>query len=137
MPKASSPEALRRMNRQKRADTKPELAIRKLVHAGGLRYRVDASLPILGIRRRADLLFPKAKVAVFVDGCFWHACPVHGTEPKSNSEWWAEKLAANVARDRDTDHRLEELGWNVVRVWEHDDAIEAAAKVATAVIQSS
>lgn len=121
------------MQRQKRAGTKPELMIRKLLHARGLRYRVDAPLPIKGIRRRADLLFTKKQVAVFVDGCYWHACPVHGTNPKSNDAWWADKLKGNVQRDRDTDRRLHELGWKVVRIWEHDDPVEAAERVEAAV----
>lgn len=125
------------MKRQKRADTKPELAIRKLIHARGLRYRVDASVPTVGVRRRADMLFTRAKVAVFVDGCYWHVCPIHGTRPKANAEWWAEKFAGNVERDRDTDRRLEELGWKVVRIWEHEDPAEAADRVAAAVRQSS
>lgn len=117
------------MQDQKRAGTKPELALRKLLHARGLRYRVDAALPIKGIRRRADLLFTKAQVAIFVDGCYWHACPIHGTKPKSNAAWWADKLEANVLRDRDTDRRLTELGWTVVRVWEHEDPMEAATRI--------
>ncbi len=117
------------MRRQKRCGTKPELALRKLLHARGLRYRVDAPLPIEDIRRRADLLFTKKHVAVFVDGCYWHACPIHGTKPKANGAWWAEKLIANVERDRDTDRRLRDLGWEVVRVWEHEDPAEAADRV--------
>ncbi|MFC7360956.1 very short patch repair endonuclease [Nocardioides astragali] len=133
MPKASSPEYLRRMQRQKRVGTKPELALRRLLHARGLRYRVDAALPIKGVRRRADILFTKRRVAVFVDGCYWHACPTHGTEPKSNGAWWAEKLEANVLRDRDTDRRLAELGWEVVRIWEHEDPEQAAKRVEAAV----
>jgi DNA mismatch endonuclease (patch repair protein) len=107
VPPASSPEALQRMRRQRRADTAPELAIRRLVHARGLRYKIDAALPLRGVRRRADMLFSRARVAVFVDGCYWHACPIHGTKPKANASWWAEKLAANVGRDRDTDHTFE------------------------------
>lgn len=85
-----------------------------------------------GLRRRADLVFPRRRVAVYVDGCFWHSCPQHATHPKNNAQWWAEKLAANVARDRDTDERLETDGWSVVRVWEHEPAGSAADKVQTA-----
>src|SRR4051794_25952672 len=121
MPTASSPAALRRMQRQKRAGTKPELALRRLLHSRGMRYRVDAPLPIEGVRRRADLLFTKKRVAVFVDGCYWHACPIHGTRSISNGAWWADKLETNVQRDRDTDRLLQELGWAVVRIWEHED----------------
>lgn len=117
-----------RMSEQRRADTAPELAIRKLVHAVGLRYRVDAPLPGMP-RRRADMLFRRARMAVFVDGCFWHRCPVHFIPPKSNSVWWAAKLAANVERDRDTDRHLEELGWRSLRIWEHEDPLVGAQAV--------
>ena len=78
-------------------------------------------------------MFPRARVAVFVDGCFWHRCPDHATAPRNNGAWWDAKLAANVARDADTDHRLAEAGWVVVRIWEHEDAEAAAARVAAAV----
>lgn len=126
MPRASSPQALRRMQSQRRASTDPELAIRRLVHAAGLRYRVDAPLPLPGLRRRADLLFSRARIAVFVDGCYWHSCPQHATTPKANAAWWAAKLAGNVARDRDTDQRMFEAGWTVIRIWEHEDPADAA-----------
>ena len=113
------------------------MAVRRLLHAQGLRYRVDAPLPIEGVRRRADLLFTRAKIAVFVDGCYWHACPVHGTAPKANREWWSDKLSVNVARDRDTDVRLQELGWTALRIWEHEDPAHAAARVAAAISASN
>src|SRR5947208_16825525 len=103
-PAASSAEALRRLANQRRRDTRPEMAIRRLVHARSMRYRVDAALP--GMRRRADLLFTSSRVAVFVDGCFWHGCPEHGTMSKNNAAWWAKKIDANVERDRDTAQRL-------------------------------
>jgi DNA mismatch endonuclease (patch repair protein) len=118
------------MVRQRRRDTEPEIAIRRLLFAQGFRYRVDAALP--GMRRRADLLFRAARVAVFIDGCFWHGCPEHGTRPKSNADWWAEKIERNVQRDRDTDQRLVTGGWTVVRVWEHESPDGAARKVAEA-----
>jgi DNA mismatch endonuclease (patch repair protein) len=90
-----------------------------------MRYRVDAT--ILGsIRRRPDIVFPRARVAVFVDGCFWHGCPDHATWPKSNEAFWREKIATNKLRDRDTDQRLSDAGWLVMRVWEHEDADGAA-----------
>jgi len=130
VPEASSPAALARMKGQRQAGTKPELAIRQILHARGMRYRVDAPLPIPGLRRRADLLFAGPKVAVFVDGCYWHACPLHGTSPKANAEWWSAKLTANVERDRDTDRRMTELGWTVVRIWEHEDPESASMRVA-------
>jgi DNA mismatch endonuclease (patch repair protein) len=119
-----------RMSRQARVGTNPELALRRELHRRGLRYRVDMRLDLDGLRRRrADLVFPRRRVAVFVDGCFWHVCPTHGTAPKANASWWAEKLAGNVARDRDTDARLVAAGWTAVRVWEHEDATEAADRV--------
>ncbi|QGN34466.1 DNA mismatch endonuclease Vsr [Microlunatus sp. Gsoil 973] len=120
------------MSRQRTRDTAGEWALRRLLHARGLRYRVDAVLPGLH-RRRADILFPRQKVAVFVDGCFWHSCPEHKTEPKSNAAWWATKLARNVERDRETDMHLAELGWKVVRIWEHEDPGCAADRVVAAV----
>lgn len=113
-------------------DTPAELALRRVLHSKGLRYRVDVR-PESGLRRRADIVFSRARVAVFVDGCFWHACPDHGTSSKSNAEWWREKLRTNVARDRDTDERLRSAGWIVVRVWEHEDPVAAAAAIAEVV----
>lgn len=120
-----------RMARQRRAGTAPETALRTELHRRGLRYFVDRA-PLPGLRRRADLVFPRRKVAVYVDGCFWHCCPEHATYPKNNAEWWAEKLAGNVARDRDTDARLAAAGWLVVRVWEHEDSVAAADRVQSA-----
>jgi DNA mismatch endonuclease (patch repair protein) len=114
-----------------RRDTPCELALRSAVHRLGLRFRVDWPLP--GTRRRADLAFVTAHVAVFVDGCFWHGCPVHATWPKANAAWWRAKLAGNVARDRDTDARLRRAGWRVLRFWEHADMVEAARRVERAV----
>lgn len=117
------------MQRQKRAGTKPELAVRRLLHARGLRYRVDFKLPVSGLRRRCDIAFTRLRLAVYIDGCFWHRCPKHATTPKANREWWAAKLSANVERDRDTDKRLTEAGWTVVRAWEHEDPAEVADRV--------
>jgi len=109
-----------------------EMAIRSILHRNGLRYRVDAT-PISGLRRRADIVFGPARVAVMVDGCFWHSCPLHATQPKANAEWWKAKLARNVDRDRDTDERLTEAGWLVIRVWEHENPEDAAREIMTAV----
>jgi DNA mismatch endonuclease (patch repair protein) len=130
---ASSPEARARMQSNKGRDTKPELALRSAVHALGLRYRVDAR-PLKQLRRRADLVFPRAKVAVFLDGCFWHGCPVHHTVAAANASFWAEKVSTNRTRDSDTDARLAEAGWVSVRVWEHEDPVAAAERV-RAVVQ--
>jgi DNA mismatch endonuclease, patch repair protein len=120
-----------RMSRQRRTGTAPETALRKELHRRGRRYFVDRA-PLPGVRRRADLVFPRLRVAVYVDGCFWHCCPEHATYPKNNAQWWAEKLAGNVARDRDTDARLAAAGWTVVRIWEHEDAVAAADRVQAA-----
>lgn len=122
----------RRMSRQRRRDTEPERVLRSLLHRMGLRFRVHRR-PVVGLRREADVVFGPARVAVFVDGCFWHRCPDHGTFPKANGGWWDTKLAANVARDQDTDRRLAEAGWTVVRVWEHEPPEEAAVRVADVV----
>ncbi len=116
------------MSRQRRRDTVPEVALRKELHRRGRRFFVDRA-PLPGMRRRADLVFPRRRVAVYVDGCFWHSCPQHATFPKNNAEWWAAKLSANVQRDRDTDARLQAAGWTVVRVWEHEDSVVAATRV--------
>lgn len=118
----------RRMERQRRRDTAPELALRRELHRRGLRYRVDMA-PIRGERSRADIVFSRARVAVFVDGCFWHGCPVHGTLPKTNHAWWSDKLGANEARDRRSDEALRDAGWHVERVWEHEDPAVAAARI--------
>jgi DNA mismatch endonuclease (patch repair protein) len=115
------------MKNTRRRDTPAEMALRRAIHRKGLRYLVDA--PVLGTRRRADILFRGAHVAVFVDGCFWHSCPIHGTLPKENREWWQQKLAANDARDRNTDELLRRSGWEVIRVWEHEDMAEAARRI--------
>lgn len=109
----------------KRRDTSTELAVRRELHSRGLRYRVDFA-PVTGLRRRADIVFTRARIAVFIDGCFWHGCPIHGTAPKRNADYWGPKLAANVARDRDTDARLSEAGWIVARFWEHESPIAVA-----------
>ncbi|MCF1511853.1 very short patch repair endonuclease [Streptomyces glomeratus] len=113
-------------------DTRPELALRQAVHRLGLRYRVTVR-PLPSVRRTADLVFTRVKVAVFLDGCFWHGCPTHHTVAKRNSAFWAEKVARNKERDADTNRRLQEAGWVVIRVWEHEDPEVAAEKVRTAV----
>src|ERR1700682_377122 len=95
-PLASSDAALKRMQRQRRSHTDPEIQLRRVLHAAGLRYRVNARLPLPGVRRTADLVFPRARVAVFVDGCFWHGCPLHRTWPKAHSGGWGAKLERNA-----------------------------------------
>ena len=112
-------------------DTSPELALRRRVHRLGLRYRVNER-PIASLRRTADLVFTRWRLVVFVDGCFWHSCPEHGSLPAARREWWAAKLARTVERDRETNEALESAGWTVLRVWEHEDPDEAALRVVAA-----
>ena len=131
-PAASSGEVARRMRSVRQRDTSCEMAVRRIVHGRGLRYRVDHALPF-NRRRRADLLFSRQKVAVFIDGCFWHGCPQHGTSAKSNAEWWRRKIESNRARDADTVRRLEGLGWLTLRFWEHEDPVSVADRVQVAV----
>jgi len=113
-------------------DTKPEMALRRVLHARGLRYFVNRR-PSKGLRRSADLVFPRGRVAVFVDGCFWHGCPEHHTVARANAEYWEEKVRRNRERDADTDVKLRSEGWMVVRLWEHQDVIDAANQVEAAV----
>lgn len=120
------------MSRQRSRDTAAELALRRRLHSRGLRYRVHRR-PIRAIRREADIVFGPARVAVFVDGCFWHGCPDHATWPRSNADWWREKIERNRQRDVDTDRLLAEAGWLSVRVWEHEDPDKAAQRLATVV----
>jgi DNA mismatch endonuclease, patch repair protein len=114
-------------------DTPHELAVRRALHRLGLRFRVDVR-PEPSIRRRADVVFTRARVSVFCDGCYWHGCPEHGTWPKANAEWWRTKIQTTKARDLDTTSRLEAAGWTVIRVWEHEDPDAAADRIATVVV---
>lgn len=120
------------MQGNRRRDTQPERALRRALFARGLRYRVDHPVRTLAAARpiRPDVVFTRAKLAVFVDGCFWHDCPEHGTRPRSNSGYWDAKLARNVERDRRYDALLAEAGWTVIRIWEHEDMGAAAKRVA-------
>jgi DNA mismatch endonuclease, patch repair protein len=126
---ASSQGVRKSMQANTGRDTKPEVALRRAVHALGLRYYVNRR-PIRSVRRTADLMFPRARLAVFLDGCFWHGCPAHHTVAKTNAAFWAEKVATNRRRDADTNARLSDAGWTVVRIWEHEDVSAAAARVA-------
>jgi DNA mismatch endonuclease (patch repair protein) len=121
------------MRGNRKRDTRPELRLRRLVHASGLRYRVDHPIRVSDEERpiRADLVFTGPKVAVFLHGCFWHACPEHGTQPGGpNAAYWAEKLRRNVERDAEQTARLTAIGWLPVIVWEHEDPGRAAAQIA-------
>ncbi len=120
------------MSRFPRRDTTPELALRRLLHARGMRYRVNLPVPGL-LRRTIDVAFTRSKIAVFVDGCYWHGCPDHGRLPNSNREWWTEKLSRNRTRDLQTAQHLKGLGWEVMRFWEHQDPKELADMVDRAV----
>ncbi|MBS3954770.1 MAG: very short patch repair endonuclease [Methylomicrobium sp.] len=127
-PVPSSGAALARMKATKPRDTEPEKALRSKLHKRGLRYRVDVR-PIESLNRRADIVFRAAKVAVFVDGCFWHGCPIHGTQAKANAEFWKNKINRNQERDAETNQLLKKAGWKVIRVWEHENPENASAKI--------
>ncbi|QDY11995.1 very short patch repair endonuclease [Micromonospora sp. HM134] len=120
------------MRANKARDTGPERRLRSLLHKAGLRYRVNVR-PLPALRRTADVVFPKARIAVFVDGCYWHGCPDHYRPARVNNQFWLEKIDRNRARDRETDQQLADAGWTVIRVWEHEDPIEAAKGITEAV----
>lgn len=125
-----------RLQRQPSRDTTVEIALRQLIYSRGLRYRIH-SRPLPELTRVADVVFPRHRVAVFVDGCFWHGCPAHLMWPKSNAAWWRDKITGNQRRDHDTDSRLMEAGWAVFRMWEHEDpAVAVDALSALLVIRS-
>jgi DNA mismatch endonuclease (patch repair protein) len=124
------------MRGNRRRDTSPEMAVRKRLHALGLRYRVDAQ-PLPTVRRRADIVFSRRRIAVFIDGCYWHGCPTHFVLPRTNADYWRSKVAANIARDRDTDANLAAAGWHVLRFWEHLPPDETAATIAEVVRRHS
>ena len=129
---ASSENIRKTMLGNKRRDTKPELAVRRILHASGLRYRVDLA-PLKGYRRRADVVFTRRRIAVFIDGCFWHGCPQHYRVPGTNVDYWQPKIERNVQRDAETSLALAEAGWTVLRFWEHQAPDEVAASVLEAV----
>ncbi|MEU9096385.1 very short patch repair endonuclease [Streptomyces sp. NPDC048361] len=129
---ASSAARRRNMQAIRSRDTKPEQLVRRLVHAQGLRYRVSAK-PVPELRRTADMVFRPAKVAVFIDGCYWHGCPEHYVPPKTNHGYWSQKVVGNVNRDRDTDQKLRSAGWTVLRFWEHEPPEECALRIAATV----
>jgi DNA mismatch endonuclease (patch repair protein) len=129
-PGPSSAAAQRTMLGNRRRDSTPERRLRSALHASGLRFRVDLPISVPGRRPiRPDVVFTRARVVVFIDGCFWHGCPEHGRPPRTNSTYWNAKIAINQTRDRDQTIALEEAGWTVVRVWEHDNPEAAAAVV--------
>lgn len=121
----------------KRANTKPELMLRSELQRRGLRFRKDLRLQLDGGSPRPDVVFTRAKVAVFVDGCFWHRCPEHSTLPRRNSDYWTPKLVQNVERDRRHDEVLRAAGWTVIRIWEHIPVMEAADLIEASVRPAS
>lgn len=131
-PGASSLAVSQRMSSVRRRDTKPEVDVRRILHARGLRYRV--AYPVPGMTRRSiDIAFTKVKVAVFLDGCFWHGCPKHGTQPHANADWWAAKFRRNEVRDAETDDVLCAAAWRVLRFWEHEDPRLVADRICSVV----
>lgn len=119
------------MQGNRRRDTAPELRVRSLLHRRGLRYRVDLPVQLGKGRVRPDIVFTRDRLAIFIDGCFWHACPQHGTAPQRNVGYWRVKLARNVERDREVDRQLEQAGWTVLRVWEHVPPASALEMILT------
>lgn len=124
------------MQSNKSRDTRPEIAVRSALHREGLRFRKNVR-PVPQLRCTADVVFAAARVAVFVDGCFWHACTIHGSLPRTNREWWRSKLNATRERDRLNSEVLRNAGWHVVRVWEHDDIPSVVSTVRTALASHS
>lgn len=124
------------MRANRRTDTRPEVSLRSLLHRRGLRFRKDHPILADGRRVRPDIVFTRARVAVFVDGCYWHSCPMHATRPKRNAEFWAAKLDGTVTRDHATNAALNAAGWTVVRVWEHVATSTAADRVRDVVIDN-
>ena len=114
----------------KRSDTLPERKLRSQLHGMGFRFRKDFPIVLEGKRTRPDIAFTRRKVAVFVDGCFWHSCPEHGTQPRRNADYWSPKLQRNVERDHQQTALLENSGWIVLRIWEHQAIEDSATTIA-------
>ena len=131
----SSPQASRRMAKVKQTGTDVEVALRRELYRNGLRYRVNFEV-LKKPRRVADIVFPALRIAVFVDGCYWHGCPEHATWPKQNSAFWRAKILANRARDADTNSRLDSADWTVLRFWGHESPLDAA-RIITCVVSKS
>lgn len=123
------------MQANRRRDTKPELALRSALHKAGFRYRCDFRIELHEGRVRPDIVFTRRRVAVFVDGCFWHCCPEHGSSPSVNQTYWSPKLARNVERDARNTQLLHQAGWTVLRIWEHVH-VEAAFELVAAAVEA-
>jgi DNA mismatch endonuclease (patch repair protein) len=134
-PVPSSNEVTKRMRRNPRSDTGPEIALRSELHARGFRFRKDYALRFADRVIRPDVVFTRPRIAVFVDGCFWHCCPLHGTKPRVNRGYWGPKLDRNVARDRLVNQLLKNEGWFVIRAWEHEAPNDVAQRVAVAIAE--
>lgn len=125
-PATADPAVRNVMRANRRRDTKPEMALRSALHRRGLRFRNNSSVATRGRSVRVDIALPRHRLAVLIDGCFWHSCPEHGTTPRSNPDYWHAKLERNRQRDAATNQLLQEAGWQVARIWEHQNPEEAA-----------
>ena len=130
-PVPSSSVITKRMQKQRRRDTAAEIRVRQLLFAAGMRYRVNYPVPGLS-RRTIDIAFTRTRLAIFIDGCFWHSCPDHATRPRANSDWWAIKLRANRERDAATTRHLVDVGWRVLRFWEHEEPAGVVERIIAA-----
>lgn len=131
-PTPSSPAATAVMRGNRRVDTRPEVAVRSGLHRRGLRFRKDCPIRVDGRLTRPDIAFTRMRVAVFIDGCFWHRCPAHGNTPKSNTDYWSAKLDRNAERDRAVSKALTGAGWRVIRAWEHEPTDEVVERITAA-----
>jgi DNA mismatch endonuclease (patch repair protein) len=122
----------KRMQAMRQRDTDCEVLIRRALLARGLRYRVNCRVSKMN-KAQPDIVFSTAKVAIFIDGCYWHACSLHGTAPKNNAKWWADKFQANRTRDARADSMLRSEGWKVIRVWEHEDPSDVVHRIVAAI----
>jgi len=125
VPTPKNAHVAKQMRKMSTKDSKPEMQLRRALHALGLRYRLHRK----DLPGKPDIVFPSARIAVFVDGCFWHRCPDHYVAPKNNAEFWETKIAKNVERDRRQDAELAELGWESIRIWEHEDVVASALAI--------
>lgn len=138
-PKASSAAVRRVMQQNVGRETHPEKKLRSLLFRSGLRFRKDCS-PVPDGRVTVDIVFPKQRICIFVDGCFWHGCPLHFEVPKTHSSWWQEKIADNRQRDVRQTRLLTALGWTVIRMWEHEvkeDSVSSKVKEIKEVVQQT
>lgn len=119
-PFPSSPAATATMKANRRVDTRQEVLLRSALHRRGLRFRKDVYLRVGDVRTKADIVFSRHRIAVYLDGCFWHRCPEHGQLPKANRDYWKPKLERNAQRDKEATKALRAEGWTVIRIWEHE-----------------